>query len=88
MHELPQVWPFSSLCYKKNGCERSLEQRSSKAHQLRIDSVCKKYSLCSKSEDYTSGDDSICFQLHVQLQSTQVENKFPAPQCLVTYLAT
>ena len=37
---------FSSLCYKKNGYEGSLEHRSPKAYQLKIGPAHAKDSLC------------------------------------------
>ena len=75
---------FSSLCYKKNGYERSLEQRSPKALQLKIVTAYMKKSLCGQSED-SSSDDSFCLQM--QVKSTQAETKLPVPQHLVTNLA-
>ena len=79
---------FSSLCYKKREAydkKRSLESRSSKAHQLQIGPVYTQNSICRQSEDLSSSDDSLCLQL--QLQSIQVETKIPAPQHLITNLA-
>ena len=78
---------FSSLCYKKKETfdkKRSLESRSPKAHQLQIDPFHMQDSLCSQLEE-SSTDDPFCLQ--VQLQSTQVETKIPAPQHLITNLA-
>ena len=76
---------ISSLCYKKNGYERSLEARSSKAHQLKTSSVCTKDSLCCQYEDYTSSDESFCLQM--QVKSTQAETKLPVLQHIITNLA-
>ena len=76
---------FSSLCYKKNGYERSLEPRSPKAHQLKIGLVCMQDSLCGQSEDNTSSDESFCLQM--QVKSTQAETKLPVPKHLITNLA-
>ena len=77
---------FSSLCYKKKEFEyeRSLELRSSKAHQLEIGPNYTQGSICSQLEG-SSSDDSFCLQL--QLNPTQVETKISALQHFITNLA-
>ena len=77
---------FSSLCYKKKEAfdkKRYVESRLPKAHQLQIGPVYMQDSICSQSEE-SSSNDSFCLQ--VQLQSTQIETKIPAPQYLNTNL--
>ena len=77
---------FSSLCYKKrdglHDHKRSLG--SPRAHQLKIGPICTHDSLSSQSEDYSSEEDSFCLKL--QVQSTQTETSYIAPQHLVTNL--
>ena len=87
MKKLSQTWHFSSLCYKKKEAfekKRSLESRSLIGHQLQNGPVHMQDSICSQSEESSSKDS---FYLQVQLQSTQVEMKMPAPQHLITNLA-
>ena len=79
---------FSSLCYKMRDeyeKKRSLESRSPKAHHLQVGPVYTQDPICSQSEDLSSSND--LFNLQVQLKSTQVETKIPAPQHLITNLA-
>ena len=64
--------------------KRSLESSSPKTHQLQTGTVCTQDSMCGHSEE-SSSEDSFCLQL--QLKSTQVETKIPAPQNLITNLA-
>ena len=77
---------FSSLCYKKrdglHNPKRSLG--SPRAHQLKIGFICTQDSLSGESDGYSSEEDSFCLQL--QVQSTQPETSFIAPQHLFTNL--
>ena len=76
---------FSSLKKKEAfDKKRSLESRSPKADQIQIGPVYMQDSICGQSKE-SSSDHSFCLQ--VQLQSTQVETKFPEPQYLITNLA-
>ena len=51
---------------------------------MKIGSVCTQDSLSEQSEGYSSEEDS--FSLQLQVQSTQAQTSFIAPQHLVTYL--
>ena len=78
---------FTILFYMKReeyDKKRSLESRSPKAHQFQIGPVYIQDSICGQLEE-SSSEDSFCLQ--VQLKSTQVETKIPAPQHLITNLA-
>ena len=49
---------FASFCFRK---------QAPKAHQLQAEEVyMEDESICGKSEDHTSSDDSFCLQVRIQ----------------------
>ena len=63
------------------------KSKISKAHQLQVGVVyMQEDSICGKSADLNSSDESFCLQ--VKIQCTQANTKIPTPHHLITNLAS
>ena len=61
-------------------------QEKPKAHQLQVGAVYTiEGTICSQSEDYSSSNDSFCFQIKVQHTQANLQ-KIPKPDQLITNL--
>ena len=74
---------FTSLCYKRR---TSFKFSPPKVHQLQVGQVyTQDNSICRRSGDLTSNDESFCLQ--VKVQCIQADTKIPTPHHLITNLA-